>query len=159
MTREIKFRCWDKVTNKMVGIGFHVIGEVTIFGCIDVYAHENPMPKEGYTSGLQYDLDRWNEFELMQWTGLQDKNGADIYEGDIGEIMRAEGDMVRFVVEYGIHRRTMDTAWTVDIPGFSFVRLHDGFRSFPIVKNWADKHDLEMIEIIGKIYENPDLIV
>jgi len=61
-----------------------------------------------------------------------------------------------FVVEWGIHRREMKTGWTVDIPSFCF-KIYD-FPSFPIVNNYANKHDLDIIEIIGNIYENSDLL-
>lgn len=92
----------------------------------------------------------------MYAIGLQDKNKRDIYEGDIGEIRTQSGRIDRFVVEWGIHRREMKSGWTVDIPSFCF-RI-DGFPSFPIVNNYMNGHDLDIIEIIGNIYQNPKLV-
>lgn len=71
---------------------------------------------------------------LMQFTGLQDRNGVDIYEGDI-------------VSGYKVNQRVIEWQdWTHDIE-VSMV----GF-CFPWLK--SDN----VIEVIGNIYENPDLL-
>jgi uncharacterized phage protein (TIGR01671 family) len=93
---------------------------------------------------------------IMQHIGLQDKNKKDIYEDDIGEVRTAMGRIERFVVKWGIHRRKMESGWTVDIPGFCF--LMDNNPTFPITNNYLNGHDLDIIEIIGNIHEHPHLI-
>lgn len=143
-----KFRCWDAQEKKMVFEGFHVFGEVTIFHLIDQYCFE--------TKGDKDTLERYNDLVEMQFIGLSDKMNKDIYEGDIGEIRSQSGRVERFIVEWGIHRREMKSGWTVDIPGFSFII--DGRPTFPIVNNYVNGHDLDIIEVIGNIYENPELI-
>lgn len=99
-----------------------------------------------------------NNVHVMQYTGLKDKNGKEIYEGDIVEILAENQQINRLVVKYGIVQREMASNWLVDIPSFYFELMLNGFEAFPIVVNWNGKHDLEMMEIIGNIYENPELL-
>ena len=68
--REIKFRLWDKLKKEMVFEGFHVFGEVTLFNAIGTYAYE--------TKGERTSLERYNDFEIMQFSGLKDGNGVEI---------------------------------------------------------------------------------
>ncbi len=75
--RENKFRAWDTFTEKMVFEGFNVIGEVTCFNAIEQYGNEHPNPT--YESSLM----RLNDFILMQFTGLSDKNDKELYENDL----------------------------------------------------------------------------
>ena len=108
--REIKFRAWDKINKNMI---------YDRTGTIDqTFFAYNDLPKG---------------WELMQYTGLKDKNGKEIYEGDICKIEQLEG--LHKVVWSGI--------------GFWFKRCDDG-------ELFAPRSYL--IEIIGNVYENPEVL-
>jgi uncharacterized phage protein (TIGR01671 family) len=129
--REIKFRAWDKETKEYVAVGFHVIGEVTMFDCIDEYgAANNPKNKSS--------LERYNDFLLEQFTGLKDKNGVEIYEGDI--IKNKSGKIVRIVFWEG-----------------SFC-IDDPYRPLVSESSMIFLNPCKFWEIIGNIHENPELL-
>lgn len=105
------------------------------------------------------DLDGWQVIPetVCQYTGLKDKNDKEIYEGDILKIITESGRVELFICEYNIHRRCMASGWEVQIPGFSFVNS-EGFPTFPIIKNFLNGNDLDIIEVVENIHDNPELI-
>ena len=87
-----------------------------------------------------------DEIVLLPFTGLKDKNGREIYEGDIVRVYGGE-------YWYG--------CWELDIRGevvfdvFSFgVKSKDRFYPF----NYAFEPYDHKIKVIGNIYENPELL-
>lgn len=89
-------------------------------------------------SGLQNfrKLHSIDEFELMQFTGLTDKNGKEIYENDVVKLpVRYRGDN-RFTESAGEVIWAVDSWW---------------------VNNMAEATWAEL-EVIGNIWENPELL-
>ncbi len=125
--REIKFRAWDKKTNKMMFTGFHLMGEVMAFNMIEMYIAEN-------MAGATSSLERWNDIVTMQYTGLKDKSEVEIYEGDIVNYLMTDGLAVFTVI------------FDDDKAKYVFQDA-DGF--------WGvNKKDcLERAEVIGNIYD------
>ena len=125
--REIKFRAWDEETKQLL-----IVNSLTLdFGLCDLW---NGKPEdEGVAKKL-------SDVNLMQYTGLKDKNGVEIYESDVVKfnfIGREEGTSeVKW--EYG--------EWNVT--DFSEkVRISDNI------------HEAADIEVIGNIYQNPELLI
>jgi len=91
--------------------------------------------------------------KLMQYTGLKDKNGKDIYEGDILESsVRNSGGFdhvwikVRAVIEYSAPVFLAKTLWKDTDRGACSIHL-ESYRT-----------QLPHVEIIGNIWEDPDMV-
>ena len=123
--REIKFRAWHKEKK--------IIGEV--FG-IDI------LHKEIFFSNGDVDCYGFSDFkyiELMQYTGLKDKNNKEIYEGDIVKLRANHGiGVVKYYDEWG-----------------AFVIEYIKPRPLAVLGMNYYKED---IEVLGNIYENPELL-
>lgn len=131
MKREIKFRVWDHNTDTMMipdNFEFYD-GEI---GWID--AGREAGPKSGNDGDP-------GQFEIMQYTGLHDKNGREIYEGDVlqcaDRIYRnGESEKVNFEVKY--------------------AELSASFLAGPY-KLWELMH-IRKCEVIGNAFENAELL-
>ena len=94
--------------------------------------------------GIAFDEVPASDFILMQSTGLKDKNGKEIYEGDI----------VKY--EAGCNTVTEEVVYDKNLAGFG-VKDADAVIIFTF---WelAEDIDLHSFEVIGNIYENPELL-
>lgn len=116
--REIKFRAWDKENEKMMKVSsLHLENkEISV--------------KENETFHL------FRMQDLMQYTGLKDKNGKEIYEGDIVVLNNIENDNM-CIVRYE----------------------HSSYR----LEGWSLREDLSnvedrFLEVVENIYENKNLL-
>ena len=96
--------------------------------------------------------DIWYSGEIIAkrlFSGFQDKDGKDIYEGDIIELIDETGALVNVTCVYGSAIRQIFEN-EVEIHGFYFLK--EDRKTFPIVNNFAGRHDTETFKIIGDIY-------
>ncbi|MDH4212163.1 MAG: YopX family protein [candidate division WOR-3 bacterium] len=117
-TREIKFKAWDIGENQMVYGLNHIL-------FAEVYRRENTVYYDNRDKGVI----------IMEYTGLKDKNGKEIYEGDVVD---CENGILREIkcfgpVYYGV------------TPGGDFCML-------------MQSNNFKESEVIGNIYENPELL-
>lgn len=130
--REIRFRAWDKKTKTM--------GEVS----------NMDWTTEGWSvccfeKGMHYGR------ILMQYTGLKDRNGREIYEGDIVKYRWMSGFECE---EEGWQDKGMERVGTVEFRNGEFRPREDS--SLP--DDGYDAWRTHSFEIIGNIYENGELL-
>lgn len=114
--RQIKFRAWDKEIKEIVDID-----------------------KIDFNLGYAFYVDDKEEVQrvpledLMQFTGLTDKNGKEIYEGDIVEVKYSDGSGYDNPVEVSFENGSF---WA----GMGYL------------------NDIKIIEVVGNIFQNPELL-
>lgn len=131
MNREIKFRAWDKELNKM---WFEV---QDFYDTLCEEEHGNIDEPENYFGAV---LDKPIRYEVMQYTGLKDKNGKEIYEGDIIHYFRKSTDSFDNDYEY-----------------IFVVVFEEGMFKAKDRRIALNKIADECGEVIGNVWENPEL--
>lgn len=136
--REIKFRAWHKKKNKMYKVYRMCFADYQE----GVFYYSKP-----YADGRSINAETGDQdIIIMQFTGLKDTNGKEIYEGDI--IKRIAKRSCCGAVEYTIEGvvEWFCEGWVVRENGADIGDCA-----------WANQKN-ETMEVIGNIYENPELL-
>ena len=155
--REIKFRAWLKEERKMVNVE-------TLFIGINRLCFGNSKTEDLFFRDFE-------EVELMQYTGLKDKNGKEIYEGDILLSVNENGVFLQEIGFGGDERE-----YTEFLNGFkivngyalehdvTFSELKEFTKNIVLKNNIPYKNDgiddflYDGWWVIGNIYENKNLL-
>ena len=122
MMREFKFRAWSDET-KMMYHSHRPNGTTNPMWSYDsVFRANNP------------------KTHIMQYTGIKDKSGKEIYDGDIAKYMQYKTPIV--------------IIWNCKFAAFDFYHVGDEGARHILSPRIAS----ESIEVIGNIYENPELL-
>jgi len=125
--REIKFRAWDE-QNKTMHFDFQFIK-----------SGDSGNDWIIFKSDKHECFDRWvnnpyfsQQLKIMQFTGINDYNGKEIYEGDLIRSYDSEGNKI-----------------------INIISFEDGLCRWNVNEGWVQNFEKE---VIGNIYENPELI-
>lgn len=124
--REIKFRAWLKEDKKMVNVETMDFTDKSI----------QYLKKSEIINAYILKRESFDDVELMQYTGVKDKNGKEIYEGDIVILNDAEEEN-RCIVKYKYG---------------SYILIDGDLR-----ENLSNVED-RFLEVVGNIYQNKNLL-
>lgn len=134
--RDIKFRAWDGRTKTMVeltllGLQYRFYNDLTLYG-VDTVGGIVAKSKE-------------HNIPVMQYTGLNDKRGVEVWEGDILHRKIRTFSTDEYRDEYIVVR------WNKEEAGFC---CDDGRTSIL----YAIKENAKPYCVVGNIYQNPELL-
>lgn len=127
MEREFRFRAWHNETEQMLFVG-------------DSFGTNHPLDCVNYARQGQ-------DVVLMQYVGLKDKNGKEIYEGDIVRFLDGECTSTESGMDCDEFENVGEIVW-------------EGYHWDVTNRNGIDTEEAfsDEFEVIGNIYENPELI-
>ena len=141
--REIKFRAWCE--------GAH--GGLTFINPTMEY---DVIIQDGKYADVENGWDIHGTYEtipLMQYTGLKDKNGVEIYEGDI---LKTFSNINKYTDSFAEDIEPKFGYTTVVRDGACFKTTYKKRPSYVLNENGGSM--VEHMEVIGNIYENPELL-
>jgi len=121
---EFKCKIWDISKKQFIPQDVYAILSRTDFGAFGIMIKDWANYKEG-----QYFYN--NSQALVLFTGLKDRNGKELWEGDILCVSHLEGTK---------HQARMEMTWDNERAG------------------WASFHPHGAFEVIGNVFENPELL-
>lgn len=155
--REIRFRAWVKEVHENGEFAYggyminpHELKSLLLGGVTSLMTGPRGVGIEYYVTGSyplpmfgSLEFMRSDEIEIMQYTGLKDRNGKEIYEGDILQSTLTHQQVGKVIFEDGIY----SALWIKNNP------FGDDSPYSSVL--YRVRHN---VEIIGNIYEHPHLL-
>lgn len=171
--REIKFRVWSSYYGEFIEDfdNFELrLGSPNVVSWTDIACDGHGPDAIGcggcYDAYVTHDVDE-KKFILMQYTGLKDKNGKEIYEGDIvispkpynlehykGPGLNGFKGEVGYIVCNGIGFHVRHRSFYGECENQVNV-IHEGYGLISGYDLWNHQRQFE---VIGNIHENPELL-
>lgn len=130
--RQIKFRAWDRTTQEMIDAD-------------SWYFSDQFEPFVDSVTNAQ------QRHDIMQYTGLHDKHGKEVYEGDIVRIANYETEWK--LSEPDFDWRVFEIQWNRYTWAYNNSVIYSPLSDYDT--RTSEPYD---IEVIGNIYENPELL-
>jgi uncharacterized phage protein (TIGR01671 family) len=131
--RKLRFRAWDTIEKKwLFGYEYPNLGGFNLIGEVTLMGELSSVPLDKILHNV----------EFMQYTEVKDYNGKEIYEGDILSLQDTEGFKYEVRFEEG---------------EFCLFSKFDKWGSISRMRPTCERIGIK-INIIGNIYENPELI-
>lgn len=146
-----RYRAWNKKFKAM-----HEVNDIIAISfedksiCVQTIHFGQGLPdsfEQGLPNSRDLDYYDFDDIVLMQSTGLFDKNGKEVYEGDIVKFSDCDGDGY-----------TVPVVWNNDYACFSVDWGSNMLSSFDYLYLEEFYTDIKDIEVVGNIYENPGLL-
>lgn len=152
MSREVKFRIWDKTSNRMLyQDDFERVELDTKNKMVSLVRSET------IESSYVLDYEDGIEAEIMQYTGFKDSKGKEIYEGDILKFTQVLTKVFHPKEELGIIEFYTDIKWE---DGCYWIKDDgdDEYRDMFGAFFGENVYPLTEIEVVGDIYNNAELL-
>lgn len=139
---EIKFRAWDNENKYMITSKQGIF--TALRNSMNITVQDN-----GYYNNGDLLKPNKEKYTLMQYTGLKDKNGVEIYEGDICKGNEFSDDNDLFIIKYGKYKTDYwKEKYIVNTYQYGW------YAEYIKTKNQVHLVTPNGIEVIGNIYEN-----
>lgn len=153
--KPIKYRVFEHKSKKMLQVQSMI------------FRKNNPIASYSYLDDLEsrymplieHDTNPLHQFsEPLEFTGFTDKNEVDIYESDIvlvEPLGYSESEAKKYGEHYSVKKYNSIVEWEMHPIGVTFSPDNKGFKELRLK---PFNHSYQSLEVIGNIFQNPELL-